>query len=108
MLGTVREGKEQLPVRLDLYALHQAAPAIFGEFRLFAQNFQHTLKRKPDLLFVKKRRLADLAVSVPLIAVPDIVSLGIAMIVPYLVAIEAATVGADELINGLLSLSLAR
>ena len=98
MLGTIIESKDQHFVGLDAYGVNQFTPAFWGVFCLFAYTAQKLLKSTLDVALVENWRLTDFVSPVSLVAIPNIITLGIAVIMPDLVTKESTAISANELI----------
>lgn len=94
-------GKQEfeMAVLADRSKFHRLPPSRIAVGRVtVAVFFQCDLECGLYLVFPQERRLAFLGFFVLVVAVPDVVPLGIGAIVPNLVAVEAAAVSANELI----------
>lgn len=98
MFGAIGQGKYQLPVWLDIYLTNQFTPPLLRELRLFFPDFKYALEGASDFILAQKRRITIFTVFVPLIAVPNIISFGIAAVMPDLMAVEPAAIRTNELV----------
>lgn len=93
----LREFKAQSSVRKYRYALYQGTPAFIavGRVGVFSPP-QNRLKRASYILLPQDRTVAGLIGSIAMVAVPDIIPLGIIDIVPNLMAVELPARRADH------------
>lgn len=83
---------------MDIYLTNQFTPPLLRELRLFFPDFKYALEGASDFILAQKRRITIFAVFVPLIAVPNIISFGIAAVMPDLMTVEPAAVRTNELV----------
>ena len=97
MIGAIIESKNQLSVSLDVYKVNQFTPSFRGVFCLFTDAPQKPFKSMLDVVLVEKWRLTDFASSVFLVAIPNIITLGVAVVMPDLVTKESTAISTNEL-----------
>ena len=91
------EPKLQLSSRIYRYHLYCFAPERIGVFCPFLSEFaQYNLDSGLDFVFSQYRRRAFVRTAIFGIAVPNIISVGVFMVVPNLMAIEATANTTDD------------